>query len=828
MKYSNYLILTVCFLIGTDIVFGCPMIFGSGVREFGNQDDAPSVERVSAVDRNILAVSIIEGTLQRQSLTRYQPEAGDKIKTEDQEVEVVQGGQILREKMTRILQREVDGKLQDVGFLAGGRIDADELYLFPFESVNGDKLDMSIAMDPETYEVKSTTDPAFQRGIRPTAVYRKSKPLNKAYPNNEQVVRHTLYLDLPSQLQENQRYEVSFGRLNTVPARIPYSHDTRQVRTEAIHTNQIGYRADDPFKRAFLSLWMGDHGAHTFDDFHKFELIDDRGKPVFTGPIKKVLAVDGKDNVRTPKNLSQTAVYALDFSSFKMAGTYRVHVAGIGSSYPVVIADDVWLNSFKQSMHGFLAQRNGIALGPPFTQFKRARTFHPDDGVKVYQSTTTCGQAFNKSLYSSWFEGLVAGRTDEILQGAWGGYNDAGDFDRAANHLWATYLHLELLDLFPDYFEKLKLKLPPDEANDQLPDLFNEALWSLGPFERTQAADGGITAGIESSEHPRKGEDSVRDSLLLMAYRPEPEPSYVYAATAARASRLIKKHDSPRAEELADSALKAFEFAEAAKDDGKGYGSVSRNDARNVAAAELLMLTGEDRFDEIFKKTSQWGKVPHVIEAQGGGFTYARLPAGVGDEELKSQIRDHMKKQADAALQYGDENAFGLTVEVRDLPLIGPVGAFTVPGMNSRILPRVHYLTGEKKYLSGIVRSCHFSAGANPDNRAFTTGIGFEPVVAPLHFDSRFSAQEVPAGLTVYGAYDHDSLPNFTQGTDWVHVWMLPQTMYPASRSWPVTESYVDFFLWPMMNEFTIRQNMGPTSYTWGYLAGRKSLDGKN
>jgi hypothetical protein len=35
---------------------------------------------------------------------------------------------------------------------------------------------------------------------------------------------------------------------------------------------------------------------------------------------------------------------------------------------------------------GFYHQRSGIALGEPYTTFKRQRPFHPDDGLKVYAS----------------------------------------------------------------------------------------------------------------------------------------------------------------------------------------------------------------------------------------------------------------------------------------------------------------------------------------------------------------------------------------------------------------------------------------------------------
>ncbi|MEM9353478.1 MAG: glycoside hydrolase family 9 protein [Planctomycetota bacterium] len=791
--------------------------------EILRSEESPTVERVYAVDRNILAVSIREGVFHQQKLVPYQPEPGDQILREGFDVEVVQGGSRRTAPTSRILQRKVNGRLQSVGFIAGGRVDAEDLYFFPNETVSGDPLELRTVSDPETYVISSADDAGFGEGVRPVAVHRKSKPLNRAYPNNEQVVRHIIYLELPSELRQDATYQVTLKYLNTREEAVDYTHSPRAVRSEAIHTSHVGYRPDDPYKRAFLSLWMGDKRGHVYDGVQRFELLDDQGETVFKGDVERVLALDGVEAVRPKKNLSQTAVYALDFSGFNKPGSYFVHVPGVGVSYPVIIREDTWLNSFRQSMHGFLAQRNGIELGPPFTDFVRPRTFHPDDGVKIYQSTTSGGEAHVKTKYKDWFEGLVDGVTDEVVPEAWGGYNDAGDFDRAANHLWASYLHLELLDLFPDFCEQTKLALPEAEANDDLPDILNEALWGLGVFYRTQAENGGITAGIESSKHPRKGEDSVRDSLLLMAYAPSRESSYVYAATAARAARLLKKYDADLSTQYSESAKRAFEFAETTDDGGKGYGGVSDKEGRNVAAAELLMLTGDPKYDRAFQETNEWGVAPHVIDAQGGGFTYARLPNGVGDTRLKRKIAAAIEKQADAALKYGGGNAFGLTTEIADLPLIGPVGSFTVPGMNSQILPRAHYLTGKTKYLAGIVRSANFSAGANPDNRSMTTGVGYDPPIAPLHFDSRFTGQPAPAGLTMYGSYEPESLPNFAESNEWVHVWMLPKTMYPPSRTWPSTEFYVDFFLWPLMNEFTIRQNMGPTSYVWGYLAARES-----
>jgi endoglucanase len=494
-------------------------------------------------------------------------------------------------------------------------------------------------------------------------------------------------------------------------------------------------------------------------------------------------------------------------------------VPGLGVSEPLRLDAHAWRDAFRHAMHGFLVQRSGLALGPPVTDFIRPRDLHPQDGVNVYASAASIEQAY---AADNWFDVLTERRTARIRPEAWGGYHDAGDYDRSSNHLWATYLHLELADLFPAYFARLSLALPADETGNTLPDLLDEALWNLDCFRRLQEADGGVGAGIESSAHPRKGEASHLDSLALFTYAPDAVSSYLYAATAARAARLLQPGDPALAATYRSSALRAWAWAEPhrATATGKGYQSVPVRDARATAAVELLALTREARFDAAYLEDHKLADASSaLIEQQGAAFAYARLPEGLGDPALKSTARTRLLRQADEALAYAEANAFGLTTELRDLPLIGPVGAFTTPGMISQILPRAHALSGDTRYLAGTVRACQFAAGANPENMTFTTGVGYHSPQAPLHFDSRFTGQKPPAGLTVYGAYVPESLPDFSKSNEWAHIWLLGKTTVPSSFGWPAAEGYYDVVLWPMINEFTIRQTMGPTSYYWGYLA---------
>ncbi|MGF1602059.1 MAG: hypothetical protein ACFCU8_08555 [Thermosynechococcaceae cyanobacterium] len=144
-----------------------------------------------------------------------------------------------------------------------------------------------------------------------------------------------------------------------------------------------------------------------------------------------------------------------------------------------------------------------------------------------------------------------------LLENAWGGYKDAGDWDCRIQHLGGTRQHLELLEVFPDYFENIDLNIPEttdsfatveslNAANPDngIPDILDESLWSLDFFRRLQNADGGVRGGIESAGSPKPGEASWQESLNVFAYAADPWSSYIYAGVAARAARVLKNYDT--------------------------------------------------------------------------------------------------------------------------------------------------------------------------------------------------------------------------------------------------------------------------------------------
>jgi endoglucanase len=137
-------------------------------------------------------------------------------------------------------------------------------------------------------------------------------------------------------------------------------------------------------------------------------------------------------------------------------------------------------------------------------------------------------------------------------------------------------------------------------------------------------------------------------------------------------------------------------------------------------------------------------------------------------------------------------------------------GFYSTP--EARELCRAHHLTGDRKYLAGAEQACLFSAGCNPNNMTYTTGLGANPPVNPLKVDARHTGQPTPIGQTVYGNDDFHT---------WPIKWYLSKVCVPSAWNWPIPEAYFDVYLFVAQNEYTC-DLWGNNIYAWGYLAARK------
>ena len=387
------------------------------------QPTSPVVTQAGLVAPDVLALTIEAGHVVPGSLTPYAPRPGDEKRAKDRQVILVRKG-------------------EEIGWLIGAQRD----HLAAFEKLEGDPLLDFVADLPQTYSIASQDDTRFAASLAPASVWRKSKPTDWAQPGRGFAMRHVVYLRSPHPFSPGKTYTVQFPTLNTRKSELVFQCDPARVVSEAIHVQQIGFRPDDPTKRAFLSIWLGTGGAHHYAEGLRFSLREaGGGKSVYSGKVTPTKAAGEPEAMWKNQNFNGTDVCRLDFSDFTTPGTYRVCVEGIGCSEPFTIGNEVWMRAFQIQMAGLYNQRSGIALGPPYTSFRKPRDFHPADGLSVTQSTYSPlakgGEAFSD---------LVKGDTRQPVPDAWGGYHDAGDWNpRRVTHMKVTHAQLELLELFP-------------------------------------------------------------------------------------------------------------------------------------------------------------------------------------------------------------------------------------------------------------------------------------------------------------------------------------------------------------------------------------------
>ncbi len=758
------------------------------------QQEKPKVTHISPVFPDLIAIAIKDGRAIHGKQIPYVPERRDVLSQDKNDLWLARKG-------------------KSIGSIVG-RL---EKYIMTFDKVVGERLDTSSLDKLESFSISSTDDPELSAERKPYAVFRKTKPSDCARIGTDfdAPLVHTIYLKLLKPLKVGKQYTIDFKQLG-IPKET-FIYEPSRMRSEAVHVSHIGFRPDDPAKVAFLSLWMGNGGPVDFKGNTLFYVLEDKsGDTVFKGEVRLSKNTSERDEDAYGNNFNGTNVYIMDFSQFQKPGKYRLYVDGIGCSYPFDIDNDIWAKAFYLSARALYHQRSGIEIGPPFSNFKRPRNFHPDDGVQIYATKTTLFDVeFNLAKGEERFSKIVRGKLSELISNAWGGYCDAGDWDRRIAHLIVARYLFELYDYSPKYFEKFDLNIPGQK--EEFPDIIREALWSIDFHRRLQLQEGGIRGGIESEEHPKYGEASWQESLNVYAFAPDAYSSYVYAGTAAYAAYILKKYNLKMSDVYAESANRAMEWSE--KEVGKTKYHHYVNDARNLAAAELFRLTGAKNWHDLFIETTALkGKetllYKHDSHDQAdAAWVYFNTNRKGIDKNMQQKCKSAIIEDAEKLIEAQNKTAFKWA---QDPWRPAYAGTFTRPDCKNII--RAHALSGKNHYLKAIVLASQAGVGANPLNLCYTSGVGHESPLHIMHIDSRITNQPPPPGITVLGPLN----PVAVGGYDTYENKLAGRFCYPEFKKWPIIENYFDIYWHAFMCEYTLDRNIAPNAYTWGYLAQRK------
>jgi endoglucanase len=742
-----------------------------------------------------LVVRIEAGRIEAGSLEAYDldnPQPGDDVESR---------------RGLRVVRR--DG--ETYGFQVSARSDV----IRRPDRLRGRPLDVEAVLG-EPWTVISADDADYAQGVAPVSVRHLARPSDGGVDGDQDrlwAVVHDLVIVLPEPLDPGATYQVNAPTV--APA--PLQYQPASITSPAVRVNQVGFAPADNPKVAYLAGWYDGIGVTaTADPAPGFRVVDaDTEQEVFAGQGRGRPV--GGDLGRG--DLTGAPVIELDFSPLNEDGRYRVCVDGVGCSHDFEIASDVWMDLATTVARALYHQRSGIALGPPHASFVRPRPYHPDDGVVVHASNYTQLQALADPM-NTMFDRLVELRTEEVVDEAWGGHFDAGDWDRRIQHLWFVRNAAQLVMLFPERFEDLELNIP--ESGDAVPDLLDEALWSLDLYRRMQTADGAVRGGIEASEHPPANAASWVDDLAVMAFAPDPYSSYIYAGVAAEFAVALQPYDADRSDELLESAMRAMAWAEAQPDTVPGDGQVDAQ--RSVAAAALLLATGDVRWHDRFVETAGFltdgdpHLSCHVHQRCDAAWLYLQADESVTDPAIRQQLRDRFLRSADALVELADQTAYGWTLEHPGVPLIWGLGAGGTPKISG--LLRAYLVSGDERYRTAAVRSASVTLGSNPMGRVMLTGVGDDPVRYPQINDIKHGGLPTWPGTPVYGFH----LLNSVDDNQWVVDDLLgPAGVSPVPTELPYLWQWYDVDSVALFNEFTIHQSHGEALLAFAVLAGTSS-----
>jgi len=765
--------------------------------------EKPLLRHVCLVDQNTLALTIDEQAIITNILLPYKKEPGDTI--------LMKGyhGQ------SKVLKR----KGEEIAYLCGVK----ENWYRPFDIQTGEKLDLEWISNPKNFRIYSLDDNSSSKEVIPLKVYRKTYPNRRPHvaQRNQLAVQHEIYLVLPKSLKIGNKYVLNFGEGGQLRNPVTFNFDENRLRSEAIHVNLLGFEPEDP-KIAYLSTWMGDGGALNYKQDLEFKIVHSKtnntvykGKPRLKSPADQPEYSIGNNHF----NHNLTDVYTLDFSELNTPGSYRVVVPGIGCSFNFEIREGVWEDFTRLNMKGFLHQRSGIALGPPYTDYLRPRNMHPADEVSIHKCDVKKFFENDASGQQGIFQRIQNSILPETeVPEAWGGWMDAGDFDQRMTHLYTVFRMMYLYEMNSGYFENLDLKIPESENN--IPDILDEARWCLDLYKRTQGVyeDGGISWWVESIEHPRGGEASWQNSLPTALVPPTPDACLVYASCASQMSLAVKKYNNQLANQYLESALDAMNWVKNNPDVPYLFARNSPDVIKAMAFLNLYRATGNsawhqkliEKMEVVFKS-----EVKNEVNTSNVEILVNYLLAGpeITDEKLFTKSRGAVIHLADELLAGAEENTYNIFRTKKQ-----PVTRTVLPGRTIVPVAMAHFLTGQKKYTDALCKTVQHTMGANPLNRSYVSGLG-ERWFIPYQHDFDVTATPVLVGIPQFG-------PATQTETRWAWTgkWAIDMVeghgLYPNKLlEWPFTEKCFNNTWIAPINEFTVRHPMGELIMLTAYLA---------
>ena len=541
----------------------------------------------------------------------------------------------------------------------------------------------------------------------------------------------------------------------------------------AVLCNQVGYL---PQGRKTAVLTVGEH----------FKVIQadpgqDDGKVVMEGDARDA-GVDAASGDR---------VHVADFSRITQEGTYYVQNESGERSHYFRIGQDVYRALQRDMTKALYYQRCGCGLQEAYAGVYKHPVCH----------------AHKAALWTD----------HSVEKEVSGGWHDAGDYGRyispaavAVGHVLYAYL------LFPDSF-KDSLNIP--ESGNGVPDVLNECRYELEWMLKMQDEEGGAYHKLTSERHAdfiMPEEDHAQFYLFPVSSMATAD----YAASMALASRVYRAYDGDFADRLHEAAVRAYGWLERYPEyvgfmnpescNTGEYDDVCDLDERLWAAAEMLVTTGEQKYQEQVDRL-----LKENLTKTDFGWTdvsgFAAL-AILTDEshrasaESAADLRGAVLAEADRLVAVAEQSGYGVAMEPEDY----------VWGSNMVVLNRGMLLVlaallmeqEDKKntYEQTALAQLDYLLGMNAVDYSYVTGYGERAYRNPHNRPTECDGIELPMPGWVSGG-------PFKTPCDEVGREHIPEGTPPM-------KCYLDHAACYSLNEITIYWNT-PAVFVAAYFNGK-------
>ncbi len=650
------------------------------------------------------------------------------------------------------------------------------------------------------------------------------------------------------------------------------AYDEASAVTRALKVNQVGYLADAPRKYAYFGMWLGSLGAMPVKAYvgRQFEVVrESDGEVAFSGQAAWRSAEQvhfRQDGGKVP--LYGEEVLELDFSGLDEPGTYHLRLPGAGRSWSFIVGDDAIGEAFYVTARGLFHQRSGIAKTAEHTQWTYGRDhavswrggFAPHDRHYSGGPGGCITDRKGSPVKLRHFEMVKATATEEELPAVYGGWWDAGDFDRRSYHFRVVECLLAAYFLCPENFSDGQLDLP--ESGNGIADVVDEAAWGVDVWRRAQNSAGGVGCWLEATSHPVESDPDVDRQRYYLAL-PTRESSLEYASYAADLARAyVVSGRSDLAQPFRVSAERAWVFAQDERNRAVSVFTVDRKQGELTyrepavlpahltyrAALSLYLLTREEAYREIAEGDVYFRAAMRFVAEHRRPYFLSALAEEHGLLQFNArEYREMVVREAEQLLRSQDELAY------RNVNWPLHHGYFQymawgagLPFHKGAFLLMAWRLTQAEKYRTAALLLADWMHGANPMGRSLTSGLGkVYPVRILSHpMWSRESQYVDPIpGLVPYtftGVNNNEAAmsvfrievaPRRDQQFDGCNVTLLP-SVWTGGRDLDRQECYrliqERIPLWRRFvnlesravdqNEFTVWETMAPAVAAYGML----------